>query len=186
MAPPAATSPAAPPRPSIPLSEIRWVPNDLRALDDAPAELLVLTAFSDERPLEGLAGLIDWRLCGALSAWRMGGFSTGALGERILYPSAHRLAQERLLFVGLGRREEFRSDRAHAIAEAVLEAAIGLGTVHLMTGLFRLEGLPSPLERTGPKLVHLLRSAPGLTRLTLVADEASAKMVKDGIQFFGR
>jgi len=162
------------------------VKSDLRALDDAPSQLLVLSAFSDERPLESLAGLIDWRLCGALSSWRMGGFSTGELGERILFPTPRRLAQSALLFVGLGRREQYRSDRALAVAEAVVEVAAGLRVQELMTGLFKLEGLASPLERTGPKLVHLLRHAPSLSRLQLVADDPSQRMVKDGIQFFGR
>ena len=116
----------------------------------------------------------------------MGGFSTGELGERILFPTPSRLAQSALLFIGLGRREQYRSDRALAVAEAVIEVAAGLQVSELMTGLFRLEGLASPLERTGPKLVHLLRHAPGLSRLQLVADEPSQRMVKDGIQFFGR
>ncbi len=168
------------------MSQIQWLGSDLRALDDAPSELLVLGAFSDERPLEGMTGLIDWRLCGALSSWRLGGFSTGELGERILYPSAHRLAQEAVLFMGLGRREQYRSDRAHAVAEAALGVARDLGKSTLTCGLFGLDGLAAPLERTGPRLVHLLRSSSVLTRLAIVADEPARKMVKDGIQFFGR
>lgn len=174
------------PLPAVGISQIQWLGNDLRELDDAPSQLLVLTAFSDERPLDGLTGLIDWRLCGALSSWRLGGFSTGELGERILYPSAHRLSQEAVLFLGLGRREQYRSDRALAVAESALEVARGLGRTELTTGLFGLDGLATPLERTGPKLVHLLRQSGVLTRLTLVADERVRKMVKDGIQFFGR
>lgn len=170
----------------MPVSQILWLGNDLRALDDAPSELLVLTAFADERPLEGLTGLVDWRLCGALSSWRLGGFSSGELGERILYPSAHRLAQEAVLFMGLGPRAQYRSDRALAVAENALTVARELGRLSMTTGLFGLDGLATPLERTGPRLVHLLRQSGALTRLTLVADEPHRKMVKDGIQFFGR
>lgn len=140
----------------------------------------------DEKPLEGLSGLIDWRLCGALSSWRLGGFSSGELGERILYPSAHRLAQDAVLFMGLGRREQYRSDRALAVAEAALGVARDLGKTALTCGLFGLDGLATPLERTGPRLLHLLCQASILTRLAIVADEPTRKMVKDGVQFFGR
>lgn len=177
------------PLPTVPYTgraELRWIRPELRVLDDAPAELLVLHAFADERPLTGLTGLVDWRLAGALSSWRMGGFSTGELGERVLYPTARRLSHPRLLLVGLGRRAEYRSDRAIALAAEVLECARGLGVRSLTTGLFHLETLATPLERIGPKLVHLLRSAPGLECVTIAADAEAEKLVKDGIHFFGR
>lgn len=168
------------------MSQVGWLPIDLRALDDAPSQLLVLAAFSDERPLERLTGLVDWRLCGALSSWRLGGFSTGELGERVLCPSHGRLAQDAVLLMGLGPRAHFRSDRALAIAGAALEVAHGLGRTELTATLLGLEALAAPLERTGPKLVHLLRTSGHLSRVTLVADEASQRMIKEGIQFFGR
>lgn len=167
-------------------AELKWVAPELRVLDDSPADLLVLHAFSDERPLTGLAGLVDWRLAGALSSWRIGGFSNGAFGERVLYPTGRRLSHPRLLFVGLGKRAEYRSDRALGIAEDVIDAARGLGVRTLTTGLFHLEALASPLERIGPKLVHMLRSASGLERVTIAADDEATRLVKDGIQFFGR
>ncbi len=167
-------------------AELKWIAPELRVLDDSPAELLVLHAFSDERPLAGLAGLVDWRLAGALSSWRIGGFSTGAFGERVLYPTGRRLSHPRLLFVGLGKRAEYRSDRALGVAEDVINAARGLGVRTITTGLFHLEALASPLERVGPKLVHMLRSASGLERVTIAADDEATRLVKDGIQFFGR
>lgn len=183
MSEPAAQLPSVP---YVGRAELRWIRPELRLLDDAPADLLVLHAFSDERPLTGLAGLIDWRLAGALSSWRMGGFSSGELGERVLYPTARRLSHPRLLLVGLGRRAEYRSDRALALAAEVIESAHGLGVRTLTTGLFHLEALATPLERVGPKLVHMLRSAPGLECVTIACDAESERLVKDGIHFFGR
>ncbi|MBL8783802.1 MAG: hypothetical protein JNJ59_02785 [Deltaproteobacteria bacterium] len=168
------------------LAELKWIEPDLRVLDDSPAELLVLSAFADERPLSGLTGLVDWRLAGALSRWRMSGFSTGELGERVLYPAGRRLSHPRLLFLGLGRRAEYRSDRALALAEEVLDAAHGLGVSSITSGLFHLDALATPLERTGPKLVHMFRSAPGLTHIAFAAEDGAARLVKDGIHFFGR
>ncbi|TNF28299.1 MAG: hypothetical protein EP329_18155 [Deltaproteobacteria bacterium] len=158
---------------------------ELRALDDAPGDVLVVAAFSDERPLEGLAGLVDWRLCGALSRWRIGGFSTGELGEQVLYPTGRRLSHPRLLFVGLGRRDDYRPDRAFAVARATRDAIVRLGAERLTTGLFGLDRLPSPLERTALKLVELLSEPPSLQRITLVADLATQGRIKDGIHIFG-
>lgn len=180
------TAPGAEAQGPFTRAELKWIAPELRVLDDSPAELLVLHAFSDERPLTGLTGLVDWRLAGALSSWRIGGFSTGALGERVLYPTPRRLSHPRLLFVGLGKRAEYRSDRALAVADEVVRAARGLGVTTMTTGLFHLEALASPLERVGPRLVHLMRNAPGLERVTIAADEEAVRLVKDGIQFFGR
>ena len=41
-------------------------------------DLGVLPIFEDERPLQGLAGLVDWRMGGSLSALLRAGFCTGA------------------------------------------------------------------------------------------------------------
>jgi hypothetical protein len=159
---------------------------DLRVLDDHPADLLVLTAFQDERPLEGLAGLVDWRLCGALSSWRVGGFSTGAFGEQVLMPTGRRLSHPKLLLMGLGPRAEHRADRAIALAVRALTAAEGLGVTALTTGLFGLDQLANPLERTAPKLVTTLREATWLGRVQLVATDEDERKMRDGIAFAAR
>ena len=168
------------------MASVEYIAPELRALDDTPGELLIVTAFADERPLEGLAGLVDWRLCGALSRWRLGGFSGGELGEHVLYPTGSRLSHPRLLFVGLGRRDDYRPDRAFAVARATRDAAVGLGAARLTTGLFGLDRLPSPLERTSLKLVELLAEPASVRHLTIVADPATQGKIKDGLAIFGR
>ena len=61
----------------------------LRSLDDHVSDILVLSAFSDEQPLEGITGLVDWRLRGRLSRWFVNGFATGRWGERAFTPSGN-------------------------------------------------------------------------------------------------
>ena len=165
--------------------QIEFIPPSLRALDDAPGDLLIVSAFADERPLEGVAGLVDWRLCGALSRFRMNGFSLGVPGERILYPASRRLSHPTVLFMGLGNRAEHRTDRAYAVARSAIDAAVGLGADRVTSGLFGLDGLPSPLERTALTLINILTGPAEIALVTLVADDRTSRMIRDGIALFG-
>ncbi|HET8732287.1 MAG TPA: hypothetical protein VFM45_00805, partial [Anaeromyxobacteraceae bacterium] len=65
----------------------------MRRLEVADLSLAVLDALDvealavlvgPERPLQGLAGLVDWRLCGALTRALRGGLYAGAPGEALL------------------------------------------------------------------------------------------------------
>ena len=151
------------------MSRLGFVDPDLYALDDHGTDLLVLSAFADERPLRGLNALVDWRLCGAISRWFIGGFATGALGERILFPIGRQLNCRGLVLFGLGTRAEFRTDRGLAVARAAAEVAAGLRCERLTCALFALDELPSPLSRTGASLLEALGAEPSLEEITLVA-----------------
>ena len=54
-----------------------------------------------ERPLQGLAGWVDWRLCGALSNALRDRFYDGGDREALLLPSAGRVGAARIFFFGL-------------------------------------------------------------------------------------
>lgn len=54
-----------------------------------------------ERPLQGLAGLVDWRLCGAISRALRGGLYAAGAEEALLVPSAGRIAPPRVFCFGL-------------------------------------------------------------------------------------
>ncbi len=58
--------------------------------------------LTDQRPLRGAAGIVDWRLCGELSNALQSGSLTGALGERLLMPTHGRIGPKRLLIFGVG------------------------------------------------------------------------------------
>jgi hypothetical protein len=78
----------------------------LAALDHATAEGIALFIAKDERPLRGLAGLCDWRLCGALSRVVHSGFFAGAPGEALLMPGKGRLPAAKVFALGLGARTD--------------------------------------------------------------------------------
>lgn len=95
---------------------------NLEALDALKGvDTLCLFVAEDERPLQGLSGYIDWRLCGGLSRVLQAKFFTGAADDQLLFPVAGRLPMTRLFAVGLGRS---RNDLdAQGLAQALATAA---------------------------------------------------------------
>ena len=79
---------------------------------DAMGDVDSLCVFvaEDERPLQGLAGYIDWRLCGALSRVLKGHFFTGVAEDHLLFPVGGRLPMTRLFAVGVGRSRTLHAE----------------------------------------------------------------------------
>ncbi len=102
--------------------ELSYYPLTMEALDQADAEALCLFVSEDERPLTGLAGLVDWRLSGRLSRMIRAGLVIGAAGEALLTPPGMRLAFKKLFVFGLGtaRGEE---ELAGRLADALRRLA---------------------------------------------------------------
>jgi hypothetical protein len=104
-------------------------------VDRSRVDLGVVPVFSDERPLLGLAGLIDWRGSGCLSTIVRSGFCSSALREQVLLPCDRRLPIDRLVLVGLGPREHYDEARARAMAEQSVRIALGLGSPTVLIAL---------------------------------------------------
>ena len=82
----------------------------LANLDALVADAVVVGLCIDVRPLAGLLGMIDWRLCGRVSRLIERGVITGASGEQVLMPTLGRIAPPRLFVVGWGRFVAARDD----------------------------------------------------------------------------
>jgi len=113
-------------------------------------EALVLPFFSDERPLRGAAGLVDWRLCGRLSRMLKAGRVRGALGEATLYPPpstpTRRIPFPRLVLFGLG--PQGRGEEQATIDALAERASRALADVVGGLGLERVAVVP-PGRSTG-------------------------------------
>ncbi len=72
----------------------------LASLDALRVEALALLV-GPERPLQGLAGLADWRLCGALSRAIRSGHFVPESEEALLLPSSGRFPPGRVVCFGL-------------------------------------------------------------------------------------
>ena len=128
----------------------RQVAASLEALDGLDADLLLLFLYEGELPLRGLAGLVDWRLAGRLSAWVQEGWLGAGLGERLLTTGAGRLAVGRIVAVGAGPRKGQSPAAVEAMADEVARLLVELKARSVALAL---PGDPAP---SGDTLVELV------------------------------
>lgn len=107
--------------------DLRFVARDLRRLDEVVgAEVIACSIYRDERPMGGLAGLLDWRLAGRLSRLAKEGFLLGEVGELLAVPVRPRLPFDKILVAGLGPRSAFGDDTYKRVLERTMDALAGL------------------------------------------------------------
>lgn len=107
-------------------------------------DLAVVPWFEDERPLQGLAGLLDWRSNGRISSLLRSGFCTGQLGEAVLMPWRHGTLMRRIILVGFGRSSNLTEEVAvDATIRAVEKARRALPRDVLFA-------IPDPVQARGP------------------------------------
>lgn len=106
--------------------DVHFAPADLTTLDQLKTEALCLPVLSDERPLRGAPGLVDFRLCGRISELLVLGHLTGRVHEAVLIPARPRLMAERLLFLGAGPRDALDTPRLRAVLADTLARLVAL------------------------------------------------------------
>jgi hypothetical protein len=106
--------------------DLRFVPPELHALDDTPAEVVACGMWQDERPMSGLAGLLDWRLAGRVSRLARQSFAVGTRGEVVCLQGRPRLPFEKVLVIGCGERAAFDDARFRELATTLMRALAGL------------------------------------------------------------
>jgi hypothetical protein len=147
----------------------------LTALDALDVDSLAVFVGA-ERPLQGLAGWADWRLCGALSRALRDGFYGGGEREALLLPSAGRIGAARVFFFGLPP-PPLGTEAFAAAARSVCGALAKAGSASFATALPALEGpaarlwLEASLERPVARQV-LLGDARALVRELTAARQA--------------
>jgi hypothetical protein len=165
---------------------VTLLPVELSRWDQAPpADAICIPVWSDVRPLRGAAGLLDWRMCGRLSAMMAAGKVSGAEGEQTLFPSASRLPWRLVLALGAGTRRDFNEARLIAGLRRALKATAGLGARRLAYALPGREGervvagvassLPTARRALDLVLQELDGSAAVLDELTVIAPGAAGK-----------
>ncbi len=144
------------------------------------ADLAVAGFFLDERPLRGAAGRVDWRLCGVVTELVGSGRLRGRVGEATLVPSMGRLAADRVLLLGLGRRSSFRVGRARDTSHAAVERGLALGARAVV--LAPPIGGPDSFSRQASGLVRgaieaakAAREGNGTLRMSLAMPASAAK-----------
>jgi hypothetical protein len=127
------------------VSTVALLPVELGRWDQAPpGDALCVPLWTDVRPLRGAAGLLDWRMCGRLSAMLAAGKVTGAEGEQTLFPTAHRLPWRLVLALGAGPRRDFSERRFQACVRRAFDAVKGLRARRLALALPERDGERRP------------------------------------------
>ena len=100
---------------------------DLEGLEGLHSEALGVFCWSDLRPLAGVAGFLDWRLCGALSRALISEQFRGDVNESMLMPVQSRLHLQRVFVFGLGQIREFNRERAVEVCGAAIDVLVKAG-----------------------------------------------------------
>lgn len=106
--------------------ELRFTLPTLRKLDLLGTEVVLAAVATDEQPPHGLAGLLDWRLAGRISALLERGFVTGKVGEVVLLPGKPKLPFDKVLLFGVGPRADFSEPVYRVVLERMLSTLEGL------------------------------------------------------------
>lgn len=154
----------------------------LKDIKKIEADAIIVGFYEDERPLKGLAGEIDWLLCGSLSKILLSsGRLKGAVGEVALFSSRGKIPAEKIFLVGLGPKRDITTNRLGAAARHAVSSAAGAGVRRaalewLPASHIRAEEFVSALQ-AGFKEVH---SAGGM-EISLVAPNAEMYEKLSGI-----
>jgi len=100
-----------------------------------------LFVFQDERPLRGLAGYLDWRLCGSFSRILIEGRFTGVEGDALLFPTWGRVSPGRVFCFGAGRNEKLDREAFVALCRRACEALSKAGVHGFVGQLPKVVGL---------------------------------------------
>lgn len=136
------------------MSKISFIAPRLDRLDEQPSGGLLGVFLPGERsPLNGVAGLVDWRLLGHLSRLVIDSFITGNRDEAVLVPLGTRLPHDHLVILGLGEPGGFSKEVYKNALIRLLRCADDLGH-HSIT--LALPGRPEGLCETGEAIEEFL------------------------------
>jgi len=161
--------------------ELLFLPPTLRALDEAPSEVLCACIFEDERPPNGVAGLVSWRLAGRVDRLIETRFLTGARGEVMLIPGRPRLSCDKVLLFGLGPRPAFDDDVFDEASTRILKTLRGL---ECRSAIVEMPGRHTDAmqpEHAADRFLAALGREGGFDRITLVEESAAQKRVNEHV-----
>ncbi len=144
------------------------------------AELTVLPIFSDELPLQGLAGVLDWRMGGRISTMVREGICTGNQGEQVLTLSQTTATLCRIVLLGLGLRAEFTRERGEQAGVQVHNLSQNLHAQEILLGMphTQADGTDQPALVWAEQVVRACRSSDAAPRLWLLAQRECVGLVE--------
>ena len=144
---------------------------DIKKLE---TEALVVGFHEDVRPLKGIAGELDWLLCGALSSLIIKNKLRGSLGEVALLTSRAKVPAKKIFMIGLGPKEGLSPSSLRSAVRTVVSSVLDAGVKKTAIEYFQPLNMPSPAEVSALQ-VGLSEGAGGRSLdIALLAPDASA------------
>ena len=112
---------------------------DIKKLE---TEALIVSFFEDVRPLKGLAGELDWLLCGSLSDLLLDQKLEGSLGDVALLTSRGKIPARKVFLVGLGSQAALSLASVRKAARAAASSAWSAGVTKVALEYFPPPDLP--------------------------------------------
>ncbi|HSQ77918.1 MAG TPA: M17 family peptidase N-terminal domain-containing protein [Nitrospirota bacterium] len=144
---------------------------DIKKLE---TEALIVGFYEDVRPLKGLAGELDWLLCGSLSSLIIKNKLRGSLGEIALLTSRAKLPARKIFMVGLGPKEGLSSLSLRSAVRTAVSSALDAGVKHAAIEYFQPLNLPSPAEVSALQAGLAEGAGARSVEIALLAPDASA------------
>jgi len=119
--------------------EVKVILQDIKKLE---TEALIVGFYQDARPLKGLAGELDWLLCGSLSDLILNNKLSGSLGEVALLASRGKVPAMKIFMVGLGPKGGSSSLSLRNAAKIAVSSAVGAGVTNMAVEYFYFPYLP--------------------------------------------
>jgi hypothetical protein len=121
---------------AMPGVTVKVILQDIKKL---ATEALVVGFYEDVRPLKGIAGELDWLLCGALSSLVLAKRLSGSIGDVALVTSQGKVPAQKIFLVGLGPRAGSTLATLRSAARFAAATAVGAGVMNAA-----IEYFPSP------------------------------------------
>jgi hypothetical protein len=113
-------------------------------IDRQTCQLVEAGLFEDERPLRGSAGILDWRLNGAISREILKGRITGKFKETVIIPSKQRIQSPKILLIGLGPANSISYPKLREISAHLLQTLLKINILDFCCSIPHSK--PYPLE----------------------------------------
>ncbi len=113
----------------------------LQDIKKLPTEALIVGFYENIRPLKGLAGELDWLLCGSLSNLIIEKRLRGSFGDMALLTSRGKVPAQKIFMVGLGPQNEFSPSSMRGAARAAVTGALAAGVKAAALEYFQPPGM---------------------------------------------
>jgi hypothetical protein len=119
--------------------DVKVILQDIKKLE---TDALIVGFYQDVRPLKGLAGELDWLLCGSLSELILNNKLSGSLGEVALLASRGKVPAMKIFMVGLGPKGGSSPSSLRNVARIAASSAVGAGVTNMAVEYFYSSDVP--------------------------------------------